>query len=85
MLLAPGYGTVIPRTVRTLAQQMAAVVALAPVQTPLPMARVRAGTRVNASPDAVTSTVGHGATRLAPASTWRLGTAMLSATEGTRP
>jgi hypothetical protein len=40
MLLAPGYGTVIPRT------------------------------------------VGHGATRLAPACTWRLGTAVLSAAAG---
>ena len=84
MLLAPGYGTVIPRTVRTLAQRMAAVVALAPVRTPLPMARGHA--RVTASPDAVTSTVGHGATRLAPAGTWLLGTAMLSAaTKGPRP
>jgi hypothetical protein len=56
MLLAPGYGTVIPRMVRTLAQRMAAVVALAPVRTPPPMAGVRAGTRVTASPDAVAST-----------------------------
>lgn len=82
MLLAPGYGTVIPRTVRTLAQRMAAVVALAPVQTPLPMARVRAGTRVTASPDAVTSTLSHSAPRLAQADTWRLGTAVLPAAAG---
>lgn len=82
MLLAPGYGTVIPRTVRTLAQRMAAMVALAPVQTPLPMACVRAGTRVTASPDAVTSTVGHGASGSAPADTWLLGTAVLPAAAG---
>ena len=82
MLLAPGYGTVITRTVRTLAQQMAAVVALAPVRTPLPMARVRAGTRVNASPDAVTSTVSHGVPHLAQADTWLLGKAVVSAAAG---
>lgn len=82
MLLAPGYGTVITRTVRILAQRMAAVVALAPIQTPLPMARVRAGTRVTASPDAVTSTVDHGVPRLAQAGTRRLGTAVVSAAAG---
>lgn len=82
MLLAPGYGTVITRTVRTLAQRMAAVVALAPVQTPLPMAGVRVGTRVTASPDAAASTVGHGAPRLAQADTWRLGAAVLPAAAG---
>lgn len=71
MLLAPGYGTAITRTVRTLAQQMAAVVA------PEPMACGRVC--ATASPDAAASTVGHGATRLAPAGTWPLGTAMLSA------
>ena len=80
MLLAPGYGTVIPRTVRTLAQRMAAVVALAPVRTPLPMARGHA--RVTASPDAVTSTLSHSAPRLAQADTWRLGTAVLPAAAG---
>ncbi len=90
MLLVPGYGTVITRTVRTLAQRMAAVVALAPVQTrvqtPLPVACGRARTRVTASPDAAASTVGHGATRLAPAGAWWLGTAVLpAATKGPRP
>ncbi|WP_312589685.1 hypothetical protein [Comamonas terrigena] len=82
MLLAPGYGTVIPRMVRALAQRVAAVVALAPVRTPLPMAGVRAGTRVTASPDAVASTVGHGASGSAPAGTRRLGTAVVSAAAG---
>lgn len=82
MLLAPGYGTVIPRMVRTLAQRMAAVVALAPVQTPLPMAGVRAGTRVTASPDAVASTLVHGAPHPASTGTRRLGTAVLSAAAG---
>lgn len=78
MLLAPGYGTVITHTVRTLAQQMAAVVA------PEPMACGRVC--ATASPDAAASPLGRGAPRLAPAGTWRLGTAMLSAaTEGPRP
>ncbi|MDI9853939.1 hypothetical protein [Comamonas sp. 17RB] len=76
MLLAPGYGTVITHTVRTLAQQMAAVVALAP--EPMACGRVCA----TASPDAAASTVSHGATRLAPAGTWRLGTAVLPAAAG---
>lgn len=71
MLLAPGYGTVITRTVRTLAQQMAAVVALAPIAC----GRVC----VTASPHSVASPLGRGARHLANAGTWRLGTAMLSA------
>jgi len=82
MLLAPGYGTVITRTVRTLAQRMAAVVPLAPVRTPLPIASVPAGTRVTASPHSAASPLGRGVPRLAQADTWRLGTAVLPAAAG---